>query len=68
MTLCLVPYSIVNAYLHEKQINNLNYIIYNYLIRYNYIEIYHFIIEIIFNLIYISESTYNKLNKNQISK
>ena len=37
----------MDTYLHDKQINNLNYYN-NYLKRYNYIEIYHFIIEIIF--------------------
>ena len=51
-------YSIVDTYLHEKQINNLNYYN-NYLIRCNYIEIYHFIIEIIFKVNSISESSYN---------
>ena len=41
----------MDTYLHEKQnlINNFNYYN-NYLIRYIYIEIYHFIIEIIFKV------------------
>ena len=38
----------MDTYLHEKQVNNLNYD--NYSIRYIYIEIYHFIIEIIFKV------------------
>ena len=36
--------------------------------RYIYIEIYHFIVEIILKENCISESSYNNLNKNQITK
>ena len=44
----------MDTYLHEKQINNLYYD--NYSIQYIYIEIYHFIIKIIFKVNSILES------------